>query len=252
MSFQMNRKQWVLSIAYGQGMIAVLTILNVFYPEYLSYWFVIFIGAMFVYMYFMMRTQLKHITSKEAKEIKTGRLLYKGKAEDIRELQVKDHLLVQELKPMMKYTFLSFLILIATFAWYPMYFNYAKTISESTVDLTTKIAVYLIGYEFPYALVMSTNLLSRKGMKEVVQVLNGYEIYDKGLLGMGLTIKFPVENMPYKVVADRSRKFVQFEQRRGKSVVKYRLYTKSVDRVGDILKRYGKIKEIEEVGQTRK
>ncbi len=252
MSFQMSRKQWTLSILYGQGMIAVLTILNVFYPQYLSYWFVIFIGAMFVYMYFMMRTQLKHITSKEAKEIKAGRLLYRGKAEDIRDLQVKDRLLVQELKPMMKYTFLSFLILIATFAWYPLYFNYARNISQSTADLLIKVGVYLLGYEFPYALVMTTNLISRRGMKEMVQVLNSYEIYDKGLLGMGLTIKFPAESLPYRVVADKSRKFVQFEHRRGGSVVKYRLYTKSVDRVVDILKRYGKIKEIEEEGTVKR
>ena len=243
MSFQMSRKQWTLSLTYGQIIIIVLTVLNVFYPQYLSYWFMIFIAVMFVYMYFMMKSQLKHITSKEAKEIKTGRLLYKSKSDEIRRLQVRDKELVKELKPMMKYTFLSFIILIATFAWYPIYFGYAGKISAGA-DIGTKIIVYLIGYELPYAFVMGTNLISRKGMQEVVQVLNSYEIYDKGLLGMGLTLKFPANDAPYKVTADRSRKYVQFEERKGKVTVKYRLYTKSIDRVIDVLKRYGKLKNI--------
>jgi len=250
MSFQMSRKQWILSLTYGQIIIVVLTILNVFYPQYLSYWFMIFIAVMFVYMYFMMKSQLKHITSKEAKEIKTGRLLYKSKSDEIRQLQVRDKELVRELKPMMKYTFLSFIILIATFAWYPIYFGYAGKVSVGA-DITTRIIVYLIGYEAPYAIVMGTNLISRKGMQVVVQVLNNYEIYDKGLLGMGLTLKFPVENAPYRIIANRTRKFVQFEERKGKVTVKYRLYTKSVDRVVDILKRYGKLKNIEVQGGIR-
>ena len=250
MSFQMSRKQWILSLTYGQIIIVVLTILNVFYPQYLSYWFMIFIAVMFVYMYFMMRSQLKHITSKEAKEIKTGRLLYKSKSDEIRQLQVRDKELVKELKPMMKYTFLSFIILIATFAWYPIYFGYAGKISAGA-DITAKIIVYLIGYETPYAFVMGTNLISRRGMQEVVQVLNNYEIYDKGLLGMGLTMKFPADDAPYRVIANRSRKFVQFEEKKGKVTVKYRLYTKSVDRIIDILKRYGKLRNIKVEGGAK-
>ncbi len=248
MSFQMSRKQWALSLIYGQGIIIVLTVLNAFFPQYLSYWFIIFIVVMVVYMYFMMRSQLKHITSKEAKEIKGGRLLYKPKPDEIRELQVRDKLLVQELKPMMKFTFLSFIILIATFIWYPIYFGYANNIAHSgNVDMATKIALYLIGYETPYAVVMGTNLLSRKGMREMVQVLNNYEIYDKGLLGMGLTIKFPASDLPYEVTVSKSRKFVQFEQKKGNAVVKYRLYTKSPERVVEILKRYGRISDVKEI-----
>ena len=244
MSFQMSRKQWALSLTYGQAIILVLTILNVFYPQYLSYWFMIFIVLMFVYMYFMMRSQLRHITSKEAKEIKNGRLLYKAKSDEIRELQVKDKYLVKELKPMMKYSALNFIILIATFAWYPLYFGYAGKVSASSADVAFKILVYLLGYETPYAIVMATNLFSQRGMREVVQVLNSYEIYDKGLLGMGLTLRFPVQDLPYNVIVDYSRKFVQFERKRGKVTVKYRLYTKSIKRVVDLLKRYGKISNI--------
>ncbi len=250
MSYQLSKKQWIISIAYGQSMITLLTVLNVFYPQYLGYTFIIFIIGMVVFMAFMMKSQLKHITSKEAKEIKSGRRLYKSDPREVKELQASDHKLVQELKPMMKSAGISFLGMIVILIWYPMYFGYARGVAESTTDVLTRVIIFLAGYEIPYVLITTMNVLTRRSVKEVVQVVNSYEIYDKGVLGMGLTIKFPMdENTNYKVIVNPSRKFVEFVTKRGKTLIRYRLYTKSVERVADLIKRYGKPPKIERVGQ---
>ena len=241
MSYQLSRKQWIISLVYGQSMITLLTVLNVFYHEYLGYTFIIFILGMVVFMAIMMKSQLKHITSKEAKEIKSGRRLYRSNPQEVKELQAKDHKLVQELKPMMKSAAVSFLGMIIILIWYPTYFGYARSIAEATTDVLIKVIVFLAGYEIPYALITTINMIARRSVKEMVQVVTNYEIYDKGVLGMGLTIKFPIdENSEYKVVVNPSRKFIEFVTKRGKTIIKYRLYTKSVERVADIIKRYGK------------
>ncbi len=258
MAYQMSKKQWAFSISYGQGMIALLTVLNVFYPQYLSYTFIIFIIGMVAFTVVMMKSQLKHITSKEAKEIKEGRRLYKSDPSEIRELQARDTKLVAELKPMMKSAALSLLSMVVVFAWYPMYFNYARGVAASTSDLVVRLAVFLIGYEIPYLMITLLNLWSRRMVKDVVQVITNYEVYNKGVLGMGLTIKFPLEENKggdtYKVVYNPSRKFVEFVMRRGKTTVRYRLYSRSCDRLADIIKRYGKPKDFEVIreGSTRR
>ena len=251
MAYQMSKKQWAFSIAYGQGMIALLTILNVFYPQYLGYTFIIFIIGMVAFTAVMMKSQLKHITSREAKEIKEGRRLYKSDPSEIRELQARDTKLVAELKPMMKSAGLSFLSMIVVFAWYPLYFRYARGIASSTTDLLVRLGVFLAGYEIPYIVITLINLWSRRVVKDVVQIVNNYEVYNKGVLGMGLTIKFPLEENKggdmYKVVYNPSRRFVEFVIQRGKTTIRYRLYSRSCDRLADIIKRYGKPKNFEVV-----
>jgi len=249
LAYQMSKKQWAFSITYGQGMIALLTILNVFYPQYLSYTFIIFIIGMVIFTIVMMKSQLKHITSKEAKEIKEGRRLYKSDPSEIRELQARDTKLVAELKPMMKSAGLSLLSMVVVFVWYPVYFNYARNVAATTSDMFIRIIIFLLGYEIPYLLITLLNLWSRRIVKDVVQVVTNYEVYNKGVLGMGLTIKFPLEENKggdtYKVVYNPSRRFVEFVIQRGKTTIRYRLYSRSCDRLADIIKRYGKPKNFE-------
>ncbi|RLG79083.1 MAG: hypothetical protein DRO10_01160 [Thermoprotei archaeon] len=248
MAYQMSRKQLIFSMVYGQSMIAMLTILNVFYPEYLGYTWIIFLVGMVVFMGITMKSQLKHITSKEAKTIKEGRLLYKSKLEEVRELQAQDKLLVEELKPMMKSAGLSFVGMIIMFVWYFLYFPFARDFATQAEDLYLRLGVFLLGYELPYVTITLLNLISRRSIKETVQVLNSYEIYDKGVLGMGLTVTFPIDpKSNYKVLVDPDRKFVEFIFRQGRMLVRYRLYTKSVKRVADLIKRYGKPPEMEYV-----
>jgi len=240
MAYQFSSRQWIFSIAYGQSIIAILTIVNVFYPQYLNYTFIVFIIGMVVFTALMMKTQLKHITGKEAKEIKSGRRLFKSKSDEIKDLQLKDPKLVQELKPMLKTTMLSFLSLIVLLAWYPMYFGWARGFvsTAENADVATKIAVFLAGYEIPYAIMMTINTFTRRRMKETVQVIMNYEVYDKGIIGTGLVINFPLDEN-YSIRISSARKFVEVIKSERGSAVRYRLYTRSYERLWDIIKRYG-------------
>jgi len=240
MAYQFSRRQWIFSITYGQTIIAILTIVNVFYPQYLSYTFIIFIVGMVIFTAIMMKTQLKHITGKEAKEIKEGRRLFKSKPDEIKELQMRDPKLVQELKPMLKTTMLSFLSLLVLLLWYPMYFGWAREFvtTPEGADVTMKIAVFLAGYEIPYAIMMTINMFTRRRMRETVQVVMNYEVYDKGIIGTGVVVQFPLEEK-YSIRISPIRKFIEIVRSEKGNTVRYRLYTKSYDRLWDIIKRYG-------------
>ena len=245
MAYQFSRKQWAFSIAYGQTIIAILTIINVFYPQYLNYTFIIFIVGMVLFTVITMKTQLKHITGKEAKEIKEGKRLFKSKPDEVKELQMKDPKLVQELKPMLKTTMLSFLSLIVLLVWYPMYFGWARGFSaEPGVGDMTKVAVFLAGYEIPYAIMMAINTLSRRRMRETVQVVMNYEVYDKGVIGTGVVIKFPLDTN-YVVRISPVRKFIEFVKTEKGVTTRYRLYTKSYERLWGIIKKYGSPQKFE-------
>jgi uncharacterized membrane protein len=240
MAYQMGRKQWLMSIAYGQTIIAILTIVNTFYPQYLGYTFIIFIFGMIIFTFFIFRTQFKHITSKEAKEIKKGRRLYEGRPEEVMPLQKADAQLIHEMKPMMKAAGISFLNLIIIMIWYPLYFSNIGAIArDPATDQWVRIILFLAGYEVPYGILTLINFYSRRMVRNVIQVVQKYEVYDRGIVGYGgLTVKFPITD--YEVRVDPSRKFVELIKTTGKNRVRYRLYSKSYDRIMDIINRYGK------------
>ncbi len=240
----MSRKYLLMSMAYGQAIILTLTVVNVFFPQYYSYTFIIFIAGMAVFMGLTMKRQLKHVTSTEAKEIKEGKRLFKADPKEIRELQTKDPMLIEEMKPMMKASLMAFLPLIIVFAWYPYYFGRISTIvSNPETELWLRIVLYLAGYEIPYAIITVINFLNRRAIKNVVQVLSSYEVYDRGILGFGLVIKFPIPE-EYEVRVSPGRKFVELVKK-GKPVVRYRMYAKGYSRLADIIKRYGNPKVYE-------
>ena len=247
MTYQMSKRQLLMSIVYGQAMIGVLTVLNVFFPEYLGYTFIIFIIGMGVFTALSARTMLKHVRSKEAMEIKSGKLLLKADPKVVNELQAADaERLTKEMMPAAKAMLVPFLGLIVVFAWYPTYFNYATPIARSTEDVLAKVLIFLAGYEIPYSITMGLNFLSRRMLKETVQVVQSYEVYDKGILGPGIVEFFPLDTKKYKVVYSPARKFVEL-RKLGKPIVKFRFYTKRYERFVDILKRYGGVKDVERV-----
>ena len=244
MAYQLSRRQWAFSIAYGQSMITLLVLLNVFFPQYLNLTFIIFIIGMVAFTAITMKTQLRHIVGKEAKEIKEGRKLFVGRPREVTELQRSDPRLVGELKPMLKSSLMSFLGLIVILVWYPLYFNVVGGVArDPEVDVITRVLLFLAGYEIPYLMITGMNLLSRRGVKEYIQVVNKYEVYDRGIVGMGIAAKFPLEG--YAVNVNPTRKFVELIKSSGKAVVKYRFYTKSYDRLADIIRRYGEPRRLE-------
>ncbi len=247
MAYQMSKRQLMISMVYGQAMIGVLTVLNVFFPEYLGYTFIIFIIGMGVFAALSARTMLKHVRSREAREIRSGKLLLKADPKVVKELQAADaERLTREMMPAAKAMLVPFLGLIVVFAWYPTYFGYATPIARSTDDVLVRVLIFLAGYEIPYSIIMGLNFLSRRALKEMVQVVQSYEVYDRGILGPGIVEFFPLDTKKYKVVYSPVRKFVEL-RKLGKPIVKFRFYTKRYERFIDILKRYGGVKDVERV-----
>ncbi len=246
MAYQMTRKQYVLSILYGQVMIAILVILNVFYPQYLGYTFIIFAIGIVVFTAIMMKSQLKGVFGKESKEIKSGRRLFVGNAKEVTELQRMDVKLISEMKPMFKSTMYSFLTLIILFIWYPIYFNHVKPI-VANADIMVRVVAFLAGYEVPYVAITAINQVTRSAVKEMINVVMNYEVYDRGIVGTGLAIRFPLDSNYYVLVSPR-RKFLDIVMVRGKFKMHYRLYTRNLSRLLEIVKRYGKPVKIEQEG----
>jgi len=225
-------------------MITLLVVLNVFYPQYLGYTFIVFVIGMIVFTVIMMKSQLKHIVGKEVKEIKEGRKLYVARPDEVLSLQKMDLQLISELKPMLRSTLMSFLTFIVFIIWYPTYFGYARSVAESITDVITKVIIFLIGYEVPYAVITLINRLSQRALKEVIQVVSKYEVYDRGIVGTGITIRFPLDNN-YSIKVNSRRRFLDIILSRGKVKVKYRFYSKNLSRLAEIIKRYGNPVSIE-------
>lgn len=243
MSQMYSKKFMMFSQIYGQVIIFILAITNTYYPEYLNYTFLIFILSMFIVMYITFRTSLKHIVGSEAKEIREGRKLLEIKSEDVMNIVRYDTKLNEELKPMMKTSILSFANMFIILAWYYIYFNVVIRAFEGA-DLTMKFVGFLLGYEIPYVAVTIVNLLTRKSVRTMIQVIRNFTIYDRGILGSGVSIKFPLSS-DYVVRVEPSRKFVEVAKVDKNSVIKYRFYSKNFDRIADIVNRYGKPKSEE-------
>ncbi|MEM0453109.1 MAG: DUF2208 family protein [Sulfolobales archaeon] len=240
MSYMYSKKFMIFSQIYGQAIILILAIVNTYYPQYLSYTFLIFVVSMFLMMYVTFRTSLKHVVGSEAKEIKDGRKLLEIKYDDVMNVVRYDSKLNEELKPMMKTTLLSFVNMFIIFAWYYIYFNII--IHEfGGADLTMKFIGFLLGYEIPYVAVTIVNLFTRKSTKTMIQVIRDYVIYDRGIVGSGVSIRFPLSDN-YIVKVEPSRKFVEIAKVDKSSIIKYRFYSKSYDRIADIVNKYGRPK----------
>ncbi|MCS7108389.1 MAG: DUF2208 family protein [Sulfolobales archaeon] len=240
MSYVYSKKFMVFSQIYGQAIIFILAITNTYYPQYLNYTFLIFIISMFIMMYVTFRTSLKHVVGSESREIRGGRKLLEVKYDDVMSVVKYDAKLNEELKPMMKTTLLSLINTFIILAWYYIYFNVVIHSFEGA-DLTIKFFGFLLGYEIPYVAVTVVNLFTRKSVRYMIQVIRDFTIYDRGIVGSGVSIKFPLASN-YEVKVEAGRKFVEIAKIDKNSIIRYRFYSKSYDRIADIVNKYGKPK----------
>lgn len=240
MSYMYSKKFMVFSQIYGQAIIFILAITNTYYPQYLNYTFLIFIISMFIMMYVTFRTSLKHVVGSESREIRGGRKLLEVKYDDVMSVVKYDAKLNEELKPMMKTTLLSLVNTFIILVWYYIYFNVVIHSFEGA-DLTIKFFGFLLGYEIPYVAVTVVNLFTRKSVRNMIQVIRDFTIYDRGIVGSGVSIKFPLASN-YEVKVEAGRKFVEIAKIDKNSIIRYRFYSKSYDRIADIVNKYGRPK----------
>jgi len=239
MAYYQSRRQLLISILYSQFLIFVLVVVNVFHPELYTYTFILFFISALIFTTYMMRKS-RSASKVPLSEIKSGRLLYKADFSEVSEIQRNDVELINELKPMLRLSMISLITLPLFFVWYYIYFPYVNALLGEGVDLTYKAFMYLIGYEVPYVLINVVNQLSRRSVKEVVQVLNSYEVYDRGLVSSNIVLSFPLESGKYRVLFNNKRKYVDIIQKSGRTSLKYRLYSKNPERLFEVIKWYGK------------
>lgn len=241
MSYMYSSKFMIFNMLYGQAVILLLSIVNTYYPQYLTYTFIVFIIAMFITMMYTMRTSFKHVMGGEAKEVRGGRKLVEVKADEVMSIVKYDSKLNEELRPMMKTSLLSLVNMVVILAWYYVYFNMVIHYFEGG-DLTYKFIGFLIGYEVPFIGLTLINFITRRSQKVMIQVVNSYTIYDKGIVGSGIVVKFPLSK-EYSVSVDPLRKFVEITKADRNITIRYRFYSKNVDRISDIINRFGKARE---------
>ncbi len=238
MAYYQSKRQIIVTTMYSQVLIFSLSVVNVFYPQYYQQIFLVFFLAAIMFTAWSVRkTRVGAKVSPE--EVRAGRLLFKASRNDTSELQRVDTELMAELKPMLKVSALNLVVLPIFLIWYWVYFPYVNTLSIVEAS-EYRFLAYLAGYEVPFVIIHAMNLATRKLVRTFVQVISEYEIYDKGILGVGVSLKFPLSDEQYKVELNPKRMFVDLiHASSGRAAVKFRLYSKNPERVYEILKRYG-------------
>lgn len=237
MAYYQSKKQLVFTLIYSQTLIFSLAVINVFYPQYYQYTFILFFIIAILFTSWSIRKS-RIGSGVSPSEIKTGRLLFKMTRNDVLELQSKDTELVSELKPMLKVSLLNLVIFPVFLVWYWWYFDFIRTLTIEVAEY--RFLAYLIGYEVPYGLVQIINLAGRRAVKFFVQVIAEYEVYDKGVVGTGVTLKFPLRADQYRIEHNAKRMYVDLIQTpsSGRTSIKIRFYAKNSERLYEILRRY--------------
>ncbi|MEM3659034.1 MAG: DUF2208 family protein [Thermoproteota archaeon] len=223
MAYQ-DKKSFALYQIYGQIMILTLAVLNTYYPEYLTYTFIVFVVISIIPTYLRMRTQMKGSHSGQLKEIKESKKIYEEGGSEVSRLMALDAQLTQEMKPLAVLSILSiFVFIFILLVWYPMYFNFASSLTGDSSLNSFRFLVFLIGYEVPYAIMTLISFRQNKVSKNFAQIPRSYAIFEKGLAAQGVVIRFPIDN--YEVKLDSKRKFVEIVSKDEKRPQRIRLYS---------------------------
>ncbi len=223
MAYQ-DRKSFALYQLYGQIMILTLAVLNTYYPEYLTYTFIAFVAISLIPTYLRMRTQMKGSYSGQLKEIKESKKIYEEGGIEVSRLMASDAQLTQEMKPLAVLSILSiFVFIFILLVWYPMYFNFASSLTSDSSLNSSRFLIFLIGYEVPYAIMTLISFRQNKVSKNFAQIPRSYTIFEKGLAAQGVVISFPMDN--YELKLDSKRKFVEIVSKDEKRPQRIRLYS---------------------------
>jgi len=227
------------SIVLSQIFVLVYSLVAAFFPQYFFVVFLLFLATIFGISIY---SSLKHKISGKATEILQGRKLYSEK--NAMNLLVKDPEGVRELSRQVKYSFLPLLLLPVYMFLFYLYGNFALpyfTQGEIVIvnDMVTRFIGYLIMYEMLMSIGYSVNTLIRRKTGGMFMVPASYEVTDKGIIGRGVVIPFPLDK--YNVTMDLKRKFVQLEplEKRGMTKMIIRLYASDIEKLVKVIERYG-------------
>ncbi len=239
MSYYPVRRTTARSLLISQGVVLLFILVNLFVPpEYqgvvVTLYFVAFMAI------FMLTSLRQRAKGADVRDIASGRKILVIKQEEVTELQSKDLELVSELKPLLKVSGISMLSLVLALLWFfIIYPSLVQRLLPPDGGVAERVVKLLVLYEVPITLSYTIQSASRRLVKRYVNVLRSVEVYSTGVLGTpGFALRFPVQG--YGVRACPRRGFVEFVKNEGGVEILYRVYTNSVERLADVVARYGK------------
>lgn len=226
----------------SQGIIILFIIINLFVPQ--EYYQMIMLAYFIVFMAIIFfSTMRRHRGGSDTKEIVSGRKIVTIKQEEVMNIQMKDQKLISELKPLLKVSMTSIILLVFVLIWfYAIYPGLIRPyFSASNGDVIMRVLSLLLLYEIPSIMSFTVQIGNRKLIKKYVNVLRAMEVYTTGIIGNpGFTLKFPIQG--YSVRYSPSRNFVEFVKFESGVEVIFRIYASDVERLAEIISRYGKVK----------
>lgn len=241
MAYQ-DRRSFALYQLYSQIMILILAVLNTYYPEYLGFTFIVFIIISSAMSFLRLRSQLRGPSLEQLKEVRGSKKIYEEESAGVLRLMASDTQLTQEMKPLAISSFLSIFAIFITLAWYYLYFNFARSLTnDPSLADSFRFLVFLIAYEVPYAIMAVISLSQNKASKSFAQIPRNYALFELGLAGQGIVIKFPMDN--YEIKLDSKRKFVELVGKDEKKPVRIRLYSSKPDELFEMIKNTGSLKK---------
>jgi uncharacterized membrane protein len=211
-----------------------------------GYW--LFVIIYFIaYAYLMQKVGQPGTAEKKAKpaEVESGKLLFEEKSG--MQLVSQDREYQLEMQEQMKLMQSNMFIMIGVLAYFflaykPLIQTIAPLFSDPRIGSSV---AFLALFEGSFVLSWLGQLYTMRKMKKMgkksimINTPRGFIITDKGIVYQGImsktALKFPITG--YQISYNAKRKFVEFVKETDKMIMKIRLYTKSPEKVYDIIMR---------------
>lgn len=235
-------KTWFV-ILQSQIFAFVFASIMTFASQYYQY-FWIFIFVYIIIMSLMTTGLGKRIFSKkDYNVIISSRKIFEVKRNEVYDLMVKDTKLSEELKPQIRVSLYSFLMMFIMLAYFWLYSSTVIPITSASDLIHIRFLGFLIMYEVPIGInTVLQRMVFLRVLSHMIQIPYSYTVYEKGITGSGVLLKFPLENVE-ALNTSYSRKFVELQIKVSKNIKnRIRFYTKNIERLLEIMKKYGKVK----------
>ncbi len=223
----------IKSLLMSQVFAIVFSLVAAFAPQY--FWILV-IAFMLIIPFTMGFGALKARATGKYKEIVGARRLFKE--DNAMDLAMRDPKLSSELGQQMKMMLYSFVTLPLFIVVSMGYRSYILPYFQNSEDVVIRFLGFLFMYEIFVMIGRLVQLFMMKKSGFTLMIPQKYVITEKGIIGKGVTLAFPLKN--YKIEANYRRKFVQLVPLKSSGRVKTitRLYTKDVERLKKILEKY--------------
>ncbi|MEM3712930.1 MAG: DUF2208 family protein [Thermoproteota archaeon] len=235
MAYQ-SKKSLILNQLYSQVMVIILAAINTYYPEYLNYTFIVFIVLFYIIILLRTRPRFSGIPPSQLKEIRESKKIYEEEASEVMRVMSLDTQLIQEMKRTLSKSSIILVIMVLTMVWYYLYSNFASGLTQGpSFSGTRKFLIFLAGYEVPIVLTTVISFKQNKLLGGFPQIPRYYTLFEKGLIGQNVFMKFPLQK--HDIRLDAKRGFVELINK-SKGELRIRLYSSNPKELFELIKNH--------------